>query len=201
MPKIRTSYSTFTYNDLEKLGLDIKEKSLFAQDIPPVQPSAALLQTLKMNLDVPAATEKAKSELIITPILSHLRLANIDKFTFFSGYKFDVDKQKGLQGFCDYIITKATQTPYIKHPILAMVEAKNENIESGIPQCIAEMYAAQIFNNTHKNAPTKIYGTVTNAYNWIFLVIDDNKIIIDNKRYFIDNLPDLLGVLTKIINE
>ena len=31
-------------------------------------------------------------------------------------------------------------------PVVAIVETKNKNIISGLGQCIAEMYAAQLYN-------------------------------------------------------
>jgi hypothetical protein len=41
------------------------------------------------------------------------------------------------------------------------VAAKNENIKGGIPQCVAEMCAAQIFNEQKNILLPMIYGIVT----------------------------------------
>ena len=201
MAKIKKSYSSFTYQDLHELGLDIVEEPLFQNVvIAPVQPSRLLLEILDMNKDIPTATEKAKSELIISPILSDLRQRHPTKFTFFSGYQFSVEPKLGLQGFCDFILTKGAKTPYILNPILAVVEAKNEAIESQTPQCIAETYAAVLFNQ-RQNVPHSdvIYGTITTAFDWLFIKVEGKKVTIDNKRYFISDLPQLLGVLDYIV--
>jgi len=40
---------------------------------------------------------------------------------------------------------------FISTPILAIVEAKNENLKGGLGQCIAEMVAAQLFNQQEGN--------------------------------------------------
>jgi hypothetical protein len=200
MGKIKKSYSNFTYQDLHALGLEITEESLFAEgSIPPVPPSRLLLEILAMNKDVPTATEKAKSELIISPILSDLRLRHPEKFTFFSGYQFSVEPKLGLQGFCDFILTKGAKTPYILNPILAIVEAKNEAIESQTPQCISETYAASLFNERQATSQSVVYGTITTAFDWLFIKIEGKKVIVDNKRYFISDLPQLLGVLDYIV--
>ncbi len=203
MAKIKKSYSSFTYEDLYALGLDITEESLFQTDqIPSVEPSRLLLEILAMNKDVPTATEKAKSELIISPILSDLRQRHIGKFTFFSGYQFSVEPKLGLQGFCDFILTKGPKTPFILNPILAVVEAKNEAIESQTPQCIAETYAASLFNERHNTPHSSVtYGTITTAFDWLFIKLEGKKVIVDNKRYFISDLPQLLGVLEYIVNQ
>ena len=201
MGKMKKSYSSFTYQDLHDLGLEITEEPLF-QDvtIKPVPPSRLLLEILDMNKDVPTATEKAKSELIISPILSDLRQRHPNKLTVFSGYQFSVEPKLGLQGFCDFILTKAPKTPYISNPILAIVEAKNEAIESQTPQCIAETYAASLFNERHKTPHSEItYGTITTAFDWLFIKIEGKKVVIDNKRYFISDMPQLLGVLDYIV--
>ena len=201
MGKIKKSYSNFTYQDLHALGLEIVEESLFQEkDITPVPPSRLLLEILDMNKDIPTATEKAKSELIISPILSDLRQRHPDTFTFFSGYQFSVEPKLGLQGFCDFILTKGAKTPYILNPILAVVEAKNEAIESQTPQCIAETYAASLFNERQQTPHSDItFGTITTAFDWLFIKVEGKKVIIDNKRYFISDLPQLLGVLEYIV--
>ena len=201
MGKIKKSYSNFTYQDLHALGLEIVEEPLFQDaQIPPVSPSRLLLEILDMNKDIPTATEKAKSELIISPILSDLRQRHPDTFTFFSGYQFSVEPKLGLQGFCDFILTKGAKTPYILNPILAVVEAKNEAIESQTPQCIAETYAASLFNERQQTPHSDItFGTITTAFDWLFIKVEGKKVIIDNKRYFISDLPQLLGVLEYIV--
>ena len=62
-----------------------------------------------------------------------------DLMSLFSGIDFNVDKEKGLNGFCDYIISGSSEQFYLEVPVIIIVEAKNENINSGMGQCIAEM--------------------------------------------------------------
>ncbi|MCU0340308.1 MAG: hypothetical protein MUE30_10505 [Spirosomaceae bacterium] len=195
----KKSYSHFTYQDLKALGLEIVEERLFVPAPAFVEPSDFLKNTLEINLDVPMATEKAKSELLITPILNEIRIQSANKFTYFSGYNFDVEPSKGLRGFCDFILTKAPKTPFIEKPILAIVEAKNAEIEMGIAQCGAEMYAAQLFNQRQNEPISTVYGAVTSGFDWLFMSIQQSKIQIDTRRYFINNLPELLGVFNQII--
>lgn len=56
----------------------------------------------------------------------------------------------------------------ISAPVIAIVEAKNEDIKSGLGQCIAEMVAAQIFNEHENNEIPTIYGIVTSGEIWKF---------------------------------
>ncbi len=91
-------------------------------------------------------TEKSRSEFIIADILIELKRILIDQVSLFSGIDFDVDQTRSLNGFCDFIISKFPKQFFLKAPIITIVEAKNENIPSGIGQCIAEMIAAKLFN-------------------------------------------------------
>ena len=142
MPK---SYSKFTYEDLTALSIKVREHKLFDQ-IKEIEPSDFLKESLRKNLRRNLRTEKAKSELIIAPILNELEDTNGNIFGYYSGYNFDVDKSLGLRGFCDFILSFEPDSPIIEAPVFCVVEAKNDNLDSGVPQCIAEMYAAQIFN-------------------------------------------------------
>jgi hypothetical protein len=170
MPRSK-SYSNYSHENLTELGLNTEERSLNLQQVIKEEPSDMLKQLLAFNLSAPLLTEKAKSELLIAPILNDLRFRYAEHFTFYSGYQCNVDKSLGLQGFCDYIITEAPRKPYIQKPIFAIVEAKNEFIEGSTPQCIAEMYASYIFNQKDSVKGSKvIYGAVTNAYEWLLFV-------------------------------
>ncbi len=193
------TYSSFKYEDLEGLNLDVKLARLF-EDVKPLVPSDWLLLTLRKSEGIPRLTEKSKSELYVSPILVELRDRNPSVFTFFSGYNFDVDKERGLKGHCDFLISTNYNSPFIEAPVLAIVEAKRDDIEMGIPQCIAEMYAAQLFNERKKKPLMAIFGAVTNGTTWLFLKLEQSTVQQDIVEYSTQNLPELLGVLQTIID-
>ena len=83
------------------------------------------MQFLKAYEDVPAESEKAKSEFFIAPIINEVRLKNVKKITFFSGCQFNVDEKRGLKGFCDFLISTKYNAAFIESPLLAVVESKN----------------------------------------------------------------------------
>lgn len=193
------TYSNFKYEDLEGLNLNVELSKLF-KDAKQLEPSDWLLLSLHKSQGIPRLTEKSKSELYVSPILVELRDRNPTAFTFFSGYSFDVDKERGLKGHCDFLISTNYNSPFIEAPVLAIVEAKRDDIEMGIPQCIAEMYAAQLFNEK-KNKPIKnIFGAVTNGTGWLFLKLENKTVLQDITEYSTQNLPELLGVLQEIID-
>ncbi|MGK7945614.1 MAG: hypothetical protein AB4058_14210 [Microcystaceae cyanobacterium] len=121
------------------------------------------------------------------------------QISLFSGKEFNVDLEKGLTGFCDFLISQSPEQLLIKAPVIALVEAKNDNIQSGLPQCMAEMIAAQTFNKIRNNNISQVYGVVTTGTNWKFLQQNDTVIEVDLNDYFINNLSQILGILTYMI--
>jgi hypothetical protein len=193
------SYSKYTYADVEALSLKVRKANLFTK-IDLVEPSKLLKDVLKINLTRPLATEKAKSELIIVPILNELAVINNDIFTFFSGYNFDIDKTRGLKGHCDFLLSMEVNSPIIEAPVISIVEAKNADFELGIPQCIAQMYAAQLFNQRKQNAVNTIYGIVTIGNAWNFIKLEDSTVYIDNDIFYLNELSRLLGAFQQVID-
>ena len=128
---MRKAYSHFVSADIKTLGLKVVRRQLF-ETVQNIYPSDWLLTTLKINQQVPIETEKAKSELLITPILNELRVINPEKFTYFSGYQFNVDEKRGLKGFCDFLISTKFDAAFIESPLVAVVEAYISAIHCGV---------------------------------------------------------------------
>ncbi len=194
------AYSDFTTltKVREAFGLTIEESIDLFTDIPEALPSSHLQTTLNENLFLATAinTEKARSELIIAPVLLEVRRMFNFQIGFFSGSEFNVDLQAGLSGYCDYILTASKESYEIRTPVVTLVEAKNESIKSGLGQCLAEMVAAQLFNQRNGEAIQSIYGAVTTGTDWKFLKLIDKTAWIDKRDYFINEVSQILGILT-----
>ena len=83
----------------------------------------------------------------------------------------------------------------VKAPVIAIVEAKKENINSGLGQCIAEMLAAKIFNEREGNEITTIYGAVTTGDRWKFLKLQGQAVFVETTETLLTNLGKILGIL------
>ncbi len=194
------AYSDF---DLKKVATDfqlelIENEDLFSH-IEALKISDLLDKILTQNVPLAQAlsTEKARSELIIINIF--LELKNKLNIGIFSGLDFTVDKEKGLNGFCDFLISRSPEQFFLKAPVIAAVEAKNENIVGGLGQCIAEMIAARLFNEKENNALAKIYGTVTTGHAWKFIKLLDNTVFIDKEDYYIKTPDKIIGILSAMV--
>jgi hypothetical protein len=166
-----------------------------------VQLDEFFLRYLHNNIPLAVAisTEKAKSEMIIAPILIELRRMLNNQISLFSGVKFNVDSTRGLNGFCDFLISRSRQQSFIKSPVVAIVEAKNDNIKSGYAQCMAEMIAAQIFNEREGKELESIFGVVTNGNQWKFLKLNKDTIYIDLNDYYIISPEKIMGILISMV--
>jgi hypothetical protein len=196
------SYSEFSLDKAVKtFKLTTSERvNLFAETAE-VEGSNILTQTLQYNVPLALAmnTEKARSELIIAPILLELRRQLQDKISLFSGTEFNIAPELGLNGICDFLISKDPELLFIRSPVVALVEAHKENINSGLGQCVAEMVAAKLFNEQEGNNIGTIYGVVTSGNIWKFLKLEAQVISIDAVEYYLQNIPKILGILVSFI--
>ncbi len=196
------AYSDFKLDQLlTTFSLTLRESPDHFGHLPPFEPSDYLSLTLKRNLNLAVAvnTEKARSELIISPILMEIKQQHYERISLFSGVDFTVDSQNGLNGICDFLISLSPEQLLIRAPVLTLVEAKNENLKSGFAQCMAEMVAAQRFNQQRDNPIDPIYGVVTIGTIWRFLSLSDRQITVDSTEYFIKDIAQILGILNQMI--
>jgi hypothetical protein len=196
------SYSQFNIDSIEaSFGVSISEKSGIFGNISSVECSNFLTQTLDKHIPLALAisTEKSRSELILTPILVELKEQLNNQISLFSGREFNVKPDVGLSGFCDFLISKSPEQIIIKAPVVTLVEAKNDNIQSGLGQCMAEMIAAQLFNQLKNNPVRTIYGVVTTGSNWKFMRLCGENIEIDLSEYYLNDIGKILGILKSFV--
>lgn len=192
------AYNRFTIDELKaQFAIQIDETADFFMEVIPVAASELLVATLRENVPLALAisTEKARSEMIITPILIEVRRQLQRTVSLFSGIEFNVDPERGLVGVCDYLFSLSAEQLTLEAPVIAVVEAKNENIKVGISQCIAEMIGAKLFNARRNNSITTVYGVVTTGNNWKFLRLIDNTVSIDITEYYIKEIDKIVGIL------
>ncbi len=196
------AYSTFTLNQITRqFSIRIDEKSNLFGSVPEagLRPEfrAQLHELAPLALAV--GTEKARSELIIAPVLLELWRMTGQQIGFFSGIAFDVDKLQGLDGICDYILTRTPRQLYVEAPIIMLVEAKNEDMKSGYGQCLAEMLAAQRFNAAQTQSDDTVYGAVTTGDRWKFLELAGTTARIDSEDYYLESLSKIMGILLHLL--
>jgi hypothetical protein len=83
---------------------------------------------------------------------------------------------------------------------MTLVEAKKEDLNLGLGQCLAEMVAAQIFNQRNNSSIDTIYGVVTSGTNWRFLKLINQEVYIDLSEYYLQNINQIFGILVYMLS-
>ena len=148
---------------------------------------------------MPLKSEKAISEWIVVPILKELRRQNDKFFMVYSGDTLVGDKEAGLQGECDFILSKDNKSYEISAPVFHIVEAKRNDLDAGIKQCSAQLVGARKYNEKKGATIEKLYGCSTTGDVWQFIEYSD-KLYIDDKKYYLGEIAGLLGVFQTIID-
>lgn len=198
-------YSNFTTIGKVKqaFNLTTQEGIRFLPEINPIPLSTTLSVFLEESLPVAVATgsEKARSELIIAPVLLEVRKILQRQISLFSGEEFTVDPAVGLSGVCDFLISRSPELLEIEAPAVVIVEAKKADLKSGIGQCVAEMVAAQRFNEDSGQPIPIIYGSVSSGSQWRFMKLEGRIVTIDLTDYPLPPVETILGILVWMLQE
>lgn len=195
------AFRDFGFPDVQhSLGLTLAEANLFG-DVVSLDLAAEFVERMRADIDVALAvnTEKARSEFIIAPVLLELRRMLGGRFGLFSGVEFDVDASRGLNGYCDFILTRSPLQSVLTAPVVAITEAKNDNLRTGLGQCIAAMVAAREFNAKASASADAVFGVVTTEGAWKFLRLIGSDLTLDAREYFVAELGRIMGILAHIL--
>jgi len=198
------AYSDFTLRKVKQsFGLTAVEGGRFLPEVEPITPSPILAGLLEDTVPwaIAVGTEKAKSEVIIAPALLEVKRLLNHQISVFSGTDFTVDIAAGLNGVCDFLISRSPEQFEIEAPAVVVVEAKRDNINSGLGQCIAEMVAAQRFNEANNNPIPTIYGSVTSGTAWRFMKLEGQIVTIDVRDYPFPPVETILSMLVWMVRE
>jgi hypothetical protein len=198
------TYSKFTLSKVKKdFQLVIVDGVRFIPAIAqPIPPSPRLLNELE---DVPWAiavgSEKARSESIIYPVLQEVRRICDRQISLFSGNEFNVDIDSDLTGYVDFLISRSAEQLIIEAPVIVLAEAKKSDLNDGLGQCVAEMVAAQRFNEAQANSISTLYGAVSSGTTWRFLKLEGKTVTIDLTDYPLPPVDGILGALVWMVND
>jgi len=178
----KMSYSAFSLEMArKKFHLTLSLRPLF-EGVVPIAPSDFLKTALRRASDLAIISEKARAEFIVAPLLLEAREVLQNTISIYSGVRFDVAPEEGLQGICDFIITRTPPFPTVQAPFMVMVEAKRNIVEEGLGQCAAEMIAAQRVNQEESPEQQSVYGCVTTGEIWQFLQLNGQELVIDLRQ-------------------
>src|SRR5271155_1854980 len=131
------SYTDFSIESIiNDLGVNVVTVAIFP-NLEPSPTPAWLRESLDRGIRQVLLSEKARSEFLVVPILLACQEQGPGAVAIYSGQRLDVDAARGLVGECDFILSATPPLPGLRAPLVTIVEAKKNDIEGGIWQCIA----------------------------------------------------------------
>jgi hypothetical protein len=198
------AYSKFTLEMLiERFEIELQNCPRLFATAPSQAIRPWLRETLDQNLPLATAirTEKARSELVVMPVLLEVWHHFDREISLFSGVDFPVDRKSGLDGFCDYLIGLSGEQVLVRAPVVALVETKKDDPNEGLAQCIAEMLGAQRFNAKQEKPLPTIYGVTTSGMVWRFLRLQGVIVEMDTTDYYISDVEKIVGIICHMVRE
>lgn len=192
------TFSSMTWEILDQqYGIALAPKETLFPAIEPIEPSSILTGTLGRSRRARLINERAKAYRLVDPVLAELEVLRDGKIASLPEVPLEVKGVAGLRGCPDFLISGSTTYKII--PIVAIVEAKKDDIDAGLPQCVAELYASYLLNDRR---PGRIYGCVTTGRDWQFVRLDgqSKRAVVDLDTRYINELPILLGIFCQIID-
>ncbi|MEG3898461.1 MULTISPECIES: hypothetical protein [unclassified Microcoleus] len=196
-------YSQFTITRAKKdFQLTIVEETRFFPEVESINPSPRLSSELEdLPWTIAVGSEKARSEAIVYPVLQEVRRLMNRQISLFSGREFNVDPSCDLTGYVDFLISRSPEQLTVEAPAIVVVEAKKADLNEGIGQCIAEMVAAQRFNEAAEHPIATIYGCISSGTQWRFLKLSGTTVTIDLTDYPLLPVETILGFLVWMVQQ
>ena len=196
-PKIpkskKKSFSSFKFDEAFK-QLGIKQLNLWQLEKVRLEPSSFFQEYIeRLEVFDTRRSEESKKFIIdaflleVAPQFPHLKI--------WKGAPLESDR---LQGEADYLVTE--NQAFIETPMLCVIEAKKDDFEQGLAQCLVEMQACQ-WQNNQAGKQIDVLGIVTNGQGWVFYKLTLAGKVYETRTYISDDAAQTLGALHYIFQE
>ncbi|NET57845.1 MAG: hypothetical protein F6K47_17315 [Symploca sp. SIO2E6] len=191
------AYRDFTLSELVKIfNLKINETNGLFAAFDEVECSEYLHYNIEEYIAFMKGnnTQKNNHKSITYLVLMEAKNRLKPQTSLFSEVIFNVDSEMGLSGTCDFLVGLSAEK-FISRPVITIVQSKSENLNLCLGQCVAQMLAAQLFNDWENNEIKTIYGVVTNGNLWRFMKLVSQVVYLDLTAYHISYVEKILGIL------
>lgn len=189
----KKTFSSFRYKEAFK-QLNIDDLLAWQIDYIPIQPSDFFQERLKRLQCFDLQSYERSKELLIDAICEEA----IQRFVTLKIWKGANLESDSVAGETDYLI--AARKAYLEAPFICIIEAKKDDFEQGLAQCLVEMQACQ-WNNQQVGKDIDVFGVVTNGEGWKFYKLEVQNNVHETVLYSISDLSSVLGVLNFIFQE
>lgn len=189
----KRKFSSFSLAEAFK-QLEIIDLLPWSLTINTLEPSSFFQQRLERLQCFDLQSYEESKKLLIDAICEEA----IQEFQHLKIWKGAVLESDLVTGYADYLV--AERKRYLEAPVLCIIEAKKDDFQQGLAQCLVEMQACQRLAQ-QINVQATIYGIVTNGDTWKFYKLDLHGDVYETLPYSISNLPDILGLLHYIFQQ
>ncbi|MBW4479587.1 MAG: hypothetical protein KME54_22750 [Tolypothrix brevis GSE-NOS-MK-07-07A] len=153
---------------------------------------------LVMREGVVDNSESAICENLIYPVIKEVWKQYLKNFILWSHQALTFDNR--LTGFPEYILAKKSHLGKVvfDKPYFILVEAKQDNFETGWAQCLAEMIAAQRLNG---ELEIIVFGIVSNGERWQFGKLEKDVFTRNATFYSIQEIDKLFAAVNYVFQE
>ncbi len=188
----KRNFSSFNLDEAYR-EINVKKLSDWKVDFQPIKLSDFFHEKMKRLKVFDLKRNEASKTLVIDAFLEEALQAHSN----LKAWKEAVLEGESLNGIADYLLTE--NLDYFGNPFLCTVEAKKDDFEQGLAQCLVEMKACKEAN-LREGKDIDIYGIITNGELWHFCKYSNNKVYF-NKAFVSDYAEDLIGMLDYVFAE
>jgi len=183
----KKNFSSFTLIEAMK-QLNLNDLIEWQVKIIPKKPSSFFKQRLERLECFDLQTVEESKKLLIDAICEEA-IQEFKRLRIWKGASLEGDR---ASGYVDYLI--AERKRYLEAPMLCIIEAKKDDFEQGLAQCLVEMQACQWIN--HKlGREIDVLGIVTNGTTWNFYKLVSSGQVYETAAHALGDLEVVLGWL------
>jgi hypothetical protein len=190
---LKTRKKSFSSFDLKAAfkQLGLQKLQPWTPEFQVVEPSEFYYQTLRRLEKFDLRSNERSKELLIDLILQE----TIQDFDL-KIWKGAALESETTAGEVDYLITE--DRDYLEAPLLCVIEAKKDDFEQGLAQCLVEMQACQ-WSNWRLDRHIDILGIVSNGSTWEFYKLTTEGVAYGTLPFSIGEIAIVLGLLQQIM--
>lgn len=186
----KKNFSSFRLADAFK-QLNLRDLRSWDLSFEPIEPTSFLQERLhRMRcFDLQGYAESKK---LVIDALCEEALQGFESLRMWKGGKLE---GAVTTGYVDYLL--AERRRYLEAPMLCVVEAKKDDFEQGLAQCLVEMQACQ-WSNEQIGKQIDVHGIVSNGQGWSFYRLDLAGQVYESQTFAIARMSDVLGMLNQV---
>lgn len=183
----KKAFSKFTLDEAYK-QLKLTQLTPWKIDFTSIAPTDAF----QLHLDRLQVFDMERSEEGKKLLIDAILIEAVQPFTQLKFWKGANLESEIAHGAADYLMTE--KRGYFEAPFLCVIEAKKDDFEQGLAQCLVEMQACQWSNQSIDRA-IDIFGVVTNGRTWQFYNLALDNAVYETLPYSVSDLEGILGQL------